>query len=276
MYFLHLVCYPGFEANFSGQSVGVTDRAGVDDSKLVPTSSSAARRQTDFTTAKKQSLVPASQSNPPTHEGSSSSGRVEVIWQSLGDRGFSDEASRLITSSWTSGTDKQYNSALKQWCSWCTQRKVGITGIYNVRTPIPRYSTTWDVTKVTTYLATLFPLDQLSLTNLTFKTVMLCALSSTQREQTLCALDLKNKRESGTCLSFVMTERLKTSKPGKSTEVTFECLPDQPQICTKCTVMAYILRTAANRCPDPNLCVSRLFISYVRPHKPVTTDTLAR
>ena len=148
--------------------------------------------------------------------------------------------------------------------------------MYNVRTPIPRYSTTWDVTKVTTYLATLFPLDQLSLTNLTFKTVMLCALSSTQREQTLCALDLKNKRESGTCLSFVITERLKTSKPGKSTEVTFECLSDQPQICTKCTVMAYILRTAAYRCPDPNLCVSRLFISYVRPHKPVTTDTLAR
>ena len=96
----------------------------MDDSKLVPTPSSAARRQIDFTTAKRQSLVPASQSNPPTHEGSSSSGRVEVIWQSLGDRGFSDEAARLITSSWTSGTDKQYNSALKQWCSWCTQRKV--------------------------------------------------------------------------------------------------------------------------------------------------------
>ena len=86
--------------------------------------SSAARRQTDFTTAERQSLVPASQSNPPSHEGSSSSGRVEVIWQSLGDRGFSDEAARLITSSWTSGTDKQYNSAWKQWCSWCTQRKI--------------------------------------------------------------------------------------------------------------------------------------------------------
>ena len=108
---------------------------------------------------------------------------------------------------------------------------------------------------------------------------MLCALSSTQREQTLCALDLKNKRESDNYLSFVITGRLKTSKPGKSTEVHFECLPDQPQLCTKCTVMEYILRTAAYsayRCTDSNLCVLRLFISYVRPHKPVTTDTLAR
>ena len=105
---------------------------------------------------------------------------------------------------------------------------------------------------------------------------MLCALLSTQREQTLCALDLESKRESGTCLSFVITERLKTSKPGKSTEVTFVCLPDQPQTCIKCMVMQCILRTATYRCADPNLCVSRLFISYVRPHKPVTTDTLAR
>ena len=75
---------------------------------------------------------------------------------------------------------------------------------------------------------------------------------------------------------LLITDRLKTSKPGKSTAVHFECLPDQPQLCTKCTVMEYILRTAAYRCTGSNLCVSRLFISYVRPHKPVTTDTLAR
>ena len=75
----------------------------MDDSKLVPTPSSAARGQTDFTTAERHSLVPASQSNPPSHERSSSSGRVEVISKSLGDRGFSDEAARLITSSWTLG-----------------------------------------------------------------------------------------------------------------------------------------------------------------------------
>ena len=77
------------------------------------------------------------------------------------------------------------------------------------------------------------------------------------------------------CHPLSVSKRLKTSKPGKSTEVTFECLPDQPQICT-CTVMQYILRTTTYRCTDPNLCVLRLFIFYVRPHKPVTTDALAR
>ena len=43
---------PSFEGTFSRQSVGVTHRAGVDDSKLVPTPS-AARRQTDFTNAER-------------------------------------------------------------------------------------------------------------------------------------------------------------------------------------------------------------------------------
>ena len=103
---------------------------------------------------------------------------------------------------------------------------------------------------------------------------MLCALSSAQREQTLCALDLNNLTVSESCLNSVITDRLKTSKPGKSTVVKFECLPDKPKICTKCTLTEYISRTSAFRGTDPR--VSKLLISYVKPHKQVCTDTLAR
>lgn len=105
---------------------------------------------------------------------------------------------------------------------------------------------------------------------------MLCALSSAQREQTLCALDLNNLTESESCLNFVITDRLKNSKPGKSTVVTFECLPNKPKICTKCTLNEYISRTSAFRGTDPHLCVSKLFTSYVKPRKQVCTGTLAR
>ena len=63
-------------------------------------------------------------------------------------------------------------------------------GIYHLRTPLPCYSSIWDVAKVTSYLRTLFPLDQLNLKTVTMKTMMLCVLSSAQRKQTLCALDL--------------------------------------------------------------------------------------
>ena len=43
---------------------------------------------------------------------------------SLADRGFFGEASRITRiTSWPSGTDQQYNSALKKWCCWNEQRK---------------------------------------------------------------------------------------------------------------------------------------------------------
>ena len=69
--------------------------------------------------------------------------------------------------------------------------------------------------KVTCYLRTLFPLEQPNLVTLTMKTVLLCALSSAQGNQTLCALDLIFKKQSQDCLSFVIAEHLKTSKSGK-------------------------------------------------------------
>lgn len=107
-----------------------------------------------------------------------------------------------------------------------------LKGVYNLRTPSPRYSSTWDVTKVTGYLKTLFPLDQLSLKSLTLKTVMLCALSSALREQTLRALDIKFLNKSVHSLSFSVSERLKTSRPGKSTrKVEFISLPEDNSLC---------------------------------------------
>ena len=183
--------------------------------------------------------------------------------QSLSAKGFSEEAIRIINASWSTGTDKKYNTVWKRWCgrhkenqidtikasindvvnfladcfadgrSYCTINTyrsalsstlcninnvaVGLhplvtrllKGVYNLRTPSPRYSFTWDVTKVTSYLKTLFPLDQLSLKLLTLKTVMLCALSSALREQTLCALDITLLNKSSNSLSFTVPEGFK-------------------------------------------------------------------
>ena len=86
-------------------------------------------------------------------------------------------------------------------------------------------------------------MERLNLKTLTVKTVKLCALSSAQRKQTLCALDLNFKKQSEDCLSFVIAEHLKTSKPGKSLEVKFMSLPEDPSLCTMSTLVEYILRT---------------------------------
>lgn len=62
-------------------------------------------------------------------------------------------------------------------------------GIYVYKTPTPRYQSTWDVSKVTSYMSSQGPLQDLS----PLKTVVLCSLVCAQREQTLCLLDLNNK-----------------------------------------------------------------------------------
>ena len=302
----------------------------MDNAKLVSSPSSAADTRTDPAVPESESACSSSQQSAPSNERQYGSGRMTVVWRSLRSRGFCDEAARLVTASWTSGTDKQYNSAWKKWCCWFDERKTDILqapvtevanflsecfadgksystintyrsalsstlhpinktavgshplvtrlpkGVYNLRTPVPRYSTTWDVTEVTGYLKTIFPLAHLSLKSLTLKTVMRCALASSQREQTLYALALNYVTKSEQCLSFVVTERLKTSKPGKSLEEKFECLPSEPSICVKCTLAEYISRTKAFRRGNPELSPLKLFVSYIKPHKPVSTATLAR
>ena len=132
----------------------------------------------------------------------------------------------------------------------------------------------WDVSKVTTYLGTLVPLSELSLKLLTLKTVMLCALATAQREQTMCALDLRNKIEIQGSIKFVVTDRLKTSKPGKTVEV---CLipTDNKDICPVTTLRTYISRTEQFRSQDQPY-QHKLFLSFVKPHRPVSTATIAR
>ena len=48
-----------------------------------------------------------------------------AAWMLSKDRlRLSDDAITIISASWSSGTDKQYNSAWKKWCGWCEERKI--------------------------------------------------------------------------------------------------------------------------------------------------------
>ncbi|KAJ8912391.1 hypothetical protein NQ315_013457 [Exocentrus adspersus] len=54
-------------------------------------------------------------------------------------------------------------------------------GLYNLKPPMPKYKYTWDPAPVPDYLQTLIPLEGLSLEKLTYKLVMLVALTSAHR-----------------------------------------------------------------------------------------------
>ena len=127
----------------------------------------------------------------------------------------------------------------------------------NIVRKTEKYSSTWDVSKVTDYLNTLASLCELNLKSLTLKTVMLCALASAQRQQTLSALDLNFRKESQDSISFVVTDQFKTSRPGKSTEITFSS-SGCASICPFAALKEYISRSETLRSRNGQF-VSELF-----------------
>ena len=102
---------------------------------------------------------------------------------------------------------------------------------------------------------------------------MLCALASAQRQQTLSALDLDFLKESRDSISFVVTDRLKTSRPGKSTEINFSS-SDSASICPFAELKEYISRSETLRSRTGQF-VSKLFLSFIRPYNPVSPRTIA-
>ena len=88
-------------------------------------------------------------------------------------------------------------------------------GVFELRPAFPKYAVTWDVDLVLRYLELLFPLDKLTLKELSYKVIMLIALSSDQRCQTLHSLTLPSITLSSDKCVFVLDVLLKQSKRGK-------------------------------------------------------------
>ena len=95
-------------------------------------------------------------------------------------------------------------------------------GVFENRPSLPRYKYTWDVNIVLEYLSLLFPHYSIPLDELSHKLVMLLALLSAQRAQTLVCLKLSNLILSNDKCNFVITDNLKgTTARRLSPVITF-------------------------------------------------------
>ena len=145
-----------------------------------------------------------------------------------------------------------------------------LKGVYNVKPSFPRYIQTWDVNVVLNFLKSMDSFDIISLKNLTFKLVTLLALCTGQRCQTLSFLDLNNMNIINGCVYFHLSNLLKQSRPGVHLKpIELKPYTDQ-DLCVVKTLEVYIHRTAHLR--DCN----NLLISFVKPFRKVSTNTIAR
>lgn len=147
-----------------------------------------------------------------------------------------------------------------------------LKGVYNVRTPKPRYSQIWDVNTVLLYLRKLSPVKRLSLKDLTLKLVMLLCLTNATRIQTVYKLIVSELQKLKSEFIFKVDGLLKQSRPGKDYSVfVVKAYPPDRRICPYFVLKEYLDRTR-----DLRKGGNSLLISYVKPHLAVSKDTVAR
>ena len=147
-----------------------------------------------------------------------------------------------------------------------------LKGVFESGPTAPRYTQTLDVGKVLSYLQTIPNSEDVSLKDLTLKTVLLVSLVSAKRGQTIHSFNLNYIISSETFITFALSKPLKQSKPGvRPMVVQFTSYPADPRICVVTTLKMYLART---RCKRGDY--KQLFISYLKPFKPVSRRTISR
>jgi hypothetical protein len=144
-------------------------------------------------------------------------------------------------------------------------------GFFELKTPMPRYSVIWDVKIVLDYLECFDPVSDLGLKELTLKLVMLLALVTGQRAQTLFLLNINNMFVRKMSFTFYFDKPLKqVSASIKSPLLVLQPFTPNHKLCVVKTLQEYLKRTEQLRI-DQN----GLFISYQKPHHNVSKETIS-
>ena len=146
-------------------------------------------------------------------------------------------------------------------------------GIAKEKPKRARYSHTWDPSKVLDQINSWQKNESLSLEALSKKLVMLLALATAQRAQTLWMIRTKNIVYHEDRIEIAITDRIKTTDHMK--ELPILVLPyfkDQPNICPAKTLVYYVEKTSTLREPGEE----KLLVTSRKPHSGITKDTLSR
>ena len=119
-----------------------------------------------------------------------------------------------------------------------------LKGAYNLRPPLPRYSSTWDVATVISFVDHLGPNKDLSLKNLSKKLGLLLALTAMERVSEVVTHDLRYRYFSPEEVTFQLTELTKKSRVGHGLKSSFHAsFPNNSRLCVVEYLKEYEHRT---------------------------------
>ena len=305
---------------------GDNDNTVVDNTDMVSHALEDVNQDSNFVTTTREFVDIANKerlSSPPAQENETNC--VSIIRESLKNKGFSESATNIILSSWRPGSKAQYDTYIKRWILFSTERKINpisppleqgiefltqlynqglgysaintarsalsaillpennvvfgenpyvkrfLKGVFQTRPSLPRYTKVWDVSLVIKFLSTLTPIERLSLKDLSYKLVMLISLVTAQRGQTVQLLNIGSMLEEPTAFIFPLDEHVKQAKPGmKGQIIKLQAFPNK-DLCVFTTCKEYLARTKDLRGNE-----TRLILTFAKPHKPASRDTIRR
>ena len=146
-----------------------------------------------------------------------------------------------------------------------------VLSVKNVLLQMNRYSVIWDVSIVLNYLKFLYPLEDIQYSVLSYKCVMLLALASMQRVQTLHAIEVSDINFCDGYVLIPIKKIIKQSSARKNKfmiRLKYHC---DPSICPVLTLKSYIEKSKKLRGQE-----KQLFISFQKPYMAVSKSTLSR
>ena len=145
-------------------------------------------------------------------------------------------------------------------------------GIFHLQPSLPKYAFTWDVIKLLDYLKSQSNNNKLDLKALTFKTTILLTQFLCQQAQTAYSLDLKCIKIEEDEIQIAFPSLLKQNRPSKPLKPeTLKPYKIDLEVCAINVLQSYIDKTKDIRRNE-----TKLFISFLKPHKPVGVKTISR
>ena len=152
-----------------------------------------------------------------------------------------------------------------------------LKGVFNSRPPVTKLLPEWDLFKVLDLLqkSPFEPLKHADLKYVTFKTVFLIAITTFRRCSDLQALrigeDAVKIQNRG--VTFIRTGLSKQDRPGHiGNKIFVPCYKDNKKLDPKRALYHYLKKTESIR--GETQC--KLFLSIVKPHQPVSRQTIAK
>lgn len=148
-----------------------------------------------------------------------------------------------------------------------------LKGVFKMRPSVPKYSHTWDPKRVLDHIAKWYPNTTISLEQMTKKLVVLLALCTAHRVQTLSLIRIKNIHFCPNGAKIIISDIIKTSAAGREQPIlVLPYFEEKPELCSATALRDYLAMTTDRRPQNSE----HLLITMKRPHRDATAQSISR